>query len=496
MSDINKLIADAKAAQAEARAQAVANAKEAAKNKAEAQVAALSKKQLQYADSLKPTLNQFEAQLRIFANKIARGDKLSAVEQKEFNKLQADYKSVNDTIDAAIKKANDIVVEARRGTSTQTTVEKPLATAKESIAPKVAQSTPESLTPTKKTTSSGSPTKVVPSDFNVGTFRAADEASMAKADGVTPASTDPFKVAAEKYAAIDTIFKTNPELTALVTKAVKEGWTTDRWSSELANTTWYKSNSSSLQQRGFYKRQYNELVNAISENDPERQSKIDALQSSTTYGRGLAAAKRLIQAEAIAEGAVIDNAALDLLAQDIYDNALETDGLAIRNYVKAKIKYTPGSILSGKAGQDLAELKGTAAANGINLDQAFGSSLQGWLQKLAAGESVDTYKNIIRQTAKLGMPERVGSLLDNGVDLETIYSPYKNLMANTLEINPQTITLSDPVLRSAITGQGETSLYDFARNLRKDNRWQYTNQARDEVSQGVQKVLQDFGFQG
>ena len=86
--------------------------------------------------------------------------------------------------------------------------------------------------------------------------------------------------------------------------------------------------------------------------------------------------------------------------------------------------------------------------------------------------------------------------MDQGVDLQTIYDPYKNLMANTLEINPETITLGDPTLRSAITPQGETSLYDFARQLRKDNRWQYTNQARGEVSSAVQKVLQDFGFMG
>lgn len=314
----------------------------------------------------------------------------------------------------------------------------------------------------------------------------------------TPVATveDVAKKAVEMgYGAIDSVFKTVPELTTMLTKAVNEKWTAARFQSELQNTNWFKSNATNLQQRNFYKRQYNDLVNGLPADGPDRQAKIDELNQTTTYGRGLAQVKRLIQSEAIAEGAVIDDAALNVLAQDIYDHALENDALAIRDYVKANIKYQPGKILSGKAGKDLGELKSTALANGLDLDKAFGSSLQGWLQKLASGESIETYKNLIRQAAKTGMPERIASLLDNGVDLETIYSPYRNLMASTLEINPETINLQD-IIKGSTTPKGEMNLYDFQQQLRKDDRWQYTKQARDEVATGVQKVLQDFGFMG
>jgi hypothetical protein len=44
--------------------------------------------------------------------------------------------------------------------------------------------------------------------------------------------------------------------------------------------------------------------------------------------------------------------------------------------------------------------------------------------------------------------------------------------------------------------RGEYTMYDFQRALRKDARWQYTNNAREDVFQSVGKVLQDFGFQG
>lgn len=199
---------------------------------------------------------------------------------------------------------------------------------------------------------------------------------------------------------------------------------------------------------------------------------------------------------ALAEGAQLTEEQID----DVVNSALTLGAAAnsstVRSLIRAKIKYTPGSSVTGRAGNVLAELKATAAANGLNLDTAFGSSVQGWLQNVSQGESIETYKRIIRQTAKLGLPERVGSLLDQGVDLDTIYSPYKNIMASILEVNPETITLNDPTLRSAINQEGEMSLYDYQRSLRKDPRWQYTNNAREDVSNSVLQVLRDFGFQG
>ena len=83
-----------------------------------------------------------------------------------------------------------------------------------------------------------------------------------------------------------------------------------------------------------------------------------------------------------------------------------------------------------------------------------------------------------------------------GTDLETIYAPYKTTMASVLELDPKSINLNDQTLRSAIGMNGEMPIYDFQRALRKDARWQYTNNARKEVSDSVSKVLQDFGFMG
>ena len=73
---------------------------------------------------------------------------------------------------------------------------------------------------------------------------------------------------------------------------------------------------------------------------------------------------------------------------------------------------------------------------------------------------------------------------------------YKETMASVLELDPTAIKLNDQTLRNAIGPNGEMPIYDFQRALRKDARWQYTNNARKEVSDSVSKVLQDFGFVG
>jgi hypothetical protein len=69
-------------------------------------------------------------------------------------------------------------------------------------------------------------------------------------------------------------------------------------------------------------------------------------------------------------------------------------------------------------------------------------------------------------------------------------------MASVLEVAPDSIGLDDKTLRGAIGPEKEMSIYDFQRTLRKDARWQYTNNAREEASDSVLKVLRDFGFQG
>jgi hypothetical protein len=224
-------------------------------------------------------------------------------------------------------------------------------------------------------------------------------------------------------------------------------------------------------------------------------TKLAEVEATTTYGRGLKDLKDAIETARIAAGAELTDIEVNALAQEAYDKGLDRERNSFNAFLDQKFKFS-ATAAKGKAGEQLADLQKVASANGLDLQKAFGTQLPTWFASINKGESIDTYKKMIRDVAKIGMPQNIASLLDNGIDLDAIYSPYKNVMASVLEISPESITLNDPLLRSAITGEKELPIYEFQRQLRKDSRWQYTNQAKEEVSDVALKVLRDFGFQG
>jgi hypothetical protein len=434
---------------------------------------------------------------------------------EEYLKLNTKLKD----LEASIKKA-----EARGEDTTSFKQQRNAATTRlNTISPDVEQSFPEikvakpaTATPTPApgptgpaatAPTPGTPTATTPARTPAtGTPPVKPPAKTPKPKPGAPAPTPTAKKAltideiidavANEYGSIDTIFKTDPGLQTLLRKAIgKDGvpntdddLTVDQFTNELENTDWFKTNASSVRQRGFYKRQFDDLV--------KKGGKLEDLYKTTEYGRGLKFTQQVIADEIKKVGATLTPEEIDLISRDIYDLGYENQKAIVSQRIRAKINYKPGAIVGGEAGENLAELRKTAKANGLDLEKNFGSSIQGWLQNLAQGESVETFKQIIRSTAKLGLPEKVSSLIDQGVDLDTIYSPYKRLMASVLEINPETISLDDQVLRSAIGPDKEMSLYDYQKMLRKDNRWQFTNQAKEEVSDTALRVLRDFGFQG
>ena len=172
-----------------------------------------------------------------------------------------------------------------------------------------------------------------------------------------------------------------------------------------------------------------------------------------------------------------------------------TTGLDVIQYLTDKLKATPEYAKLKEAGtisatQKVAEL---AKKNGIVLS---GTDLAGYAERVRNGEPLDNIGATFRQIAGISQPKNIQDLLNKGVDLATIYQPYKSAMAQTLELNPDTIELNDPALAGAITGDKTMTSYEFQNSLRKDPRWQYTANAHDTVSSAVQQVLKDFGFMG
>jgi hypothetical protein len=235
------------------------------------------------------------------------------------------------------------------------------------------------------------------------------------------------------------------------------------------------------------------------------------LRKDPRYGQTPSAAtetdlRKQIADRALSIGAQVTEADINSIVDKLMATGAGSFGQAtidgeLRNFIKygtgaGVTGAGAGAQLGGQAGNNLQILKETAAANGLDLERDFGLSIQDWLRKIDQGESIETYKRLIRSTAANGLPDNIKKTMEQGVDLSTIYSPYRNIMSAILEINPESITLNDPTLRSAIGPDKEMSLYEYQRALRKDPRWQYTNNAREQVADATLEILRDFGFQG
>jgi hypothetical protein len=176
-------------------------------------------------------------------------------------------------------------------------------------------------------------------------------------------------------------------------------------------------------------------------------------------------------------------------------NGVTTGGLANPiEFLTVEIQKLPEFSTKKKEKDTLntQSLQSVAKANGVTLSP---QEIEEYNLDIRNGKDINVIKNQIRNLAGIGRPDNIKKLLAEGTDLGTIYAPYKRTMASLLELDPESIDINDSTLQTAI-GDKELPIYEFRKVLKKDPRWQYTNNAREEVSSKVLRVLRDFGFQG
>jgi len=405
-------------------------------------------------------------------------------------------------------------VQMSTGTAITDTTASKAAAAKKKVTTPAVDDQPK--LPPKKTKVTSSPAFAQEDVVDTTTLEGIKKASARTVTGTKTATGAEdinaiYALARSKYGNVDSIFLYDDELKKLLIDAVgdpttaKDDMDSDEFARRLGASDWAIRNGTTYAKRDAQRREYDETLAKYNQQlelaDTQDKkdailSKIGQLKTTSSYAMGLASAKAYIEATASGLTGTMDPARLDAFVKRMYDSANDKDPNIINRELAALISYKPGSQLGGAVGADLTILRATARANGFDLDTTFKDQINNWMQRLAVGESVETFKNTIRSQAKLGLPDKVANLLDQGLDLANIYAPYKNVMAAVLEVAPDSISLNDKTLRGAIGPEKEMSLYDFQRTLRKDSRWQYTDNARTEASDSVLKVLKDFGFQG
>jgi hypothetical protein len=306
--------------------------------------------------------------------------------------------------------------------------------------------------------------------------------------------------AQELYQMPDIIFKNVDSLNKLLRRFVDKELTIDQFVKEIQNDVWYRQNSKEIQARYLQLFNYQDLVQS------------GQARGTTNYEQEINRIVKDIQSEArTMRGAEIDDADAKNIAKDLYIYNQDKDKSVIRERIARFIKPVAGMVAGqltedygGEALQNYQALEALAKANGFRLTDILPKDVSGkamnaqsTLQAIATGKlDVNRIAQDVRKLASVAQPDFVKELLAQGYNLEDAYSPYKKRMADILELDPSAIDLRDPALQMAISKDGDMNLFDYEKMLRKDARWQYTQQARNEVSSVAMNILRNFGFQG
>ena len=351
-------------------------------------------------------------------------------------------------------------------------------------------------------TPEGKPTSPTPTTTGVKGSGTSDGKKTVK-DKVIPEATDEeqrisaLDVAATDFSLPETIFKNVPSLNRILKQYVDENWTEAKLRKAIRDDNWYRKNSAEIKTRYVQKFNYDDLV-ATGQAD-----------GSTDYEMQISKIERQLakRAAEIGSSAANDPASLRKAAENLYITNRSEDTTYIDDFLAASIKTVAGMIggkvtegYSGEALTNYNKLVDAARNNGFKVSDIIpgGANEAQVLQGIASGK-IDINRVVAdaRKLAAQGQPQYVRDLLAQGYNLDQVFKPYRQTMATILDIgDPEQIDLNDPLLRSAITDKGDMNLYDFKKALRQDERWQYTTQARQDVSTAALGVLRDFGFQG
>jgi hypothetical protein len=146
----------------------------------------------------------------------------------------------------------------------------------------------------------------------------------------------------------------------------------------------------------------------------------------------------------------------------------------------------------------LSNLDDLAYKNGVTISA---KDRQLWANDLAGGGNADKYEQLLRNKSA-SMYSVFGDQIRQGQNLSDLTSAYRDKMASLLEISGSDIKWNDPLLKD---GKGFTttdaagkpvqkSLWDFEKDIRGDQRWQYTQNAHDYYSSAATNLLRRFGM--
>ena len=281
---------------------------------------------------------------------------------------------------------------------------------------------------------------------------------------------------AQNYGFALAFMNSNPELKHLFNKAVSETWTPDKFIAQLRNTKWFKSNSATVR---------NAILQETS--DPATfQASLDQMSATVrdTYGsmfgdmgndKQMARWARLAVRMGWSQAELVDK----ITSSVNYQKMLKKDSLG------------------GTAAEMKAQLDSLGANYGIKLGDQWKAR-----QLAAVMSGDDTIAGVQAKVQEMAMREykAFADRIAGGETVTEIADPYISRYAELLEQNPSSVGVDNELIQRAMKQTGpdgkaaSMDLFTFEKEVRKDNRWQYTQNAKQEVSNVTSDLLRSFGM--
>ena len=284
------------------------------------------------------------------------------------------------------------------------------------------------------------------------------------------------EVLASKYGFALAFMRSDPELMKLFRKAVQGSWDTTRFVASLRNTDWFQQHSANVR-------------NAILQQtaDPKTyQASVNQMYATVrdTYGSmfgsaGMSGKEMRAWAETAHRMGWSEAQLRDRITNTV-------------NFRKMLRKQT----LGGAAATTAQQIESLETAYGIKMGNQWRAKQ---LDRVMSGD--DTVEGVASRLREISMREYKAwaTQLASGQTIQDIAEPYVQRMADLLELNPADVDVFDKKIQSALKQtdkDGKPAAMDlgsFADLVRKDTRWQYTDNAREQMSSIVATLGQAFG---
>lgn len=278
---------------------------------------------------------------------------------------------------------------------------------------------------------------------------------------------------AENYGLALSFMRSHPELNSIFDKAVKNTWTPDRFMAAVKGSKWYEKTSES-----------------------RRNAQLQRDSDPATYRASVnqvAARVRIMAAEYGANK--LSASALKSLAEDAYTSGWDDNQLRAR--LSKFVGYTKKDGWDGLAGQVIAEANQYAAQMGVRTSM---QARKNWARRIVSGKAtMEDFKDRIRRNAISAYPH-LAQRIHEGETVADIADPYRQSMAELLEISPDMIGVRNKLIQQGISakakdgGRQVLSLSEFEDQVRKDSRWKRTDNAKDAAASTTRGLLESMGL--